>query len=96
MFLYRGKPGNGPRTNKDKVGSYLLQSSCDLVSRVLTFLRFPYVFPVPRLIKVRTEAEALSVAHQPLVNKRLDLNRAGLSLSYQPDRRPCAFSWIDS
>ena len=33
----------------------------------------PYVLPMPRLVKVRTKAEALSIAYEPLVNRSLDL-----------------------
>ena len=35
-----------------------------------------HIFPMPRLVKVRSEAEAGGVAHQPLVGRRLHLNCA--------------------
>src|SRR5690349_17918337 len=31
---------------------------------------------MPRLVEVRTEAEALGVAHQPAISRSVDLNRA--------------------
>ena len=34
------------------------------------------VFPVPRLVEIRTETELVSIMHKPLVNRRLDLDRA--------------------
>ena len=35
-----------------------------------------YVFPMPRLVKVRTKAEALGIADEPSINWRINLNRA--------------------
>jgi len=34
------------------------------------------VFPMPRLVKVRAKAEACSVAHEPLINRCLNLDGA--------------------